>query len=131
MPAQRSYDDAKLPANQEKALVALLATPTVKMAAERCSLNERTVRRYLKGPEFKARYVEERALLVEQSVAALQKAGTEAVVVLQGALAEEENVYARIRAARTILELMFRGTDLLDIVERVERLEEEADEQGW
>ncbi len=120
-------DGAKLSANQEKALAALLATPTVKAAAGRCGLNERTVRRYLEDPEFKRRYTEARAHLLDQAVAGLQKLGVAAVSVL-GRNFEAENRHVQVRAARTVLDLMFRGTELVEIEERIRRLEEAADD---
>ncbi len=114
--------------NQEKALAALLVSPTVKAAAEFSGLGERTIHRYLKeDPEFKRRYAEERAFLLDQTVAGLQKLGIGAVGVLRRNF-EAQNPHAQIRAARTVLDLMFKGTELIELEERIRQLEEEADE---
>ncbi len=121
-------DDAKLSANQEQALAALLATPTITAAAGRCNLNERTIRRYLEDPEFKRRYTEARDYLLDQAVAGLQKLSIGAVSVLGNAFTEE-NPHARIRAAKTALEFLFKGVELVEIQERIRRLEE-ADDDG-
>ncbi len=115
---------------QEKALAAMLASPTLVAAAERCGLTERTLRRYLKDPEFKRRYHEERAFLLDQTVAGLQKLGIGAVGVLRRNF-DAPNPHAQIRAARTVLDLMFKGTELVEMEERLRRLEEDADEDGW
>ena len=113
--------------NQEKALAALLATPTVAAAAERCGLSERTVYRYLQEDEFKERYRGERAFLLEQTVAGLQKLGIGAVGVLRRNFDAKGLPHAQIRAATNALNLMFKGTELVDLEERIRRLEEEAD----
>lgn len=116
-------DPGYLSPNQEKALAALLASPTVVAAAERSGLGERTIYRYLKDPEFKRRYQEERAFLLDQTVAGLQKLGIGAVGVLRRNF-DAENPHAQIRAARTVLDLMFKGTELVEMEERLRRLEE-------
>lgn len=117
--------------NQEKALAALLVTPTVSAAADRCGLSERTVYRYLRDSDFGARYREERARLVEQAVAGLQKIGIGAVGVLRRNFDAQDQPHAQIRAATNALSLMFKGTALVDMEERLRALEEEdADGQG-
>lgn len=118
----------ELSANQERALAALLATPTVTAAAERSGLGERTIYRYLKDPEFKRRYSEERAHLLDQTVAGLQKLGIGAVGVLRRNF-DAESPHVQIRAARAVLDLMFRGAELVEMEERLRRLEDEADEE--
>ncbi len=126
-------DPGHLSPNQEKALAALLASPTVVAAAERSGLGERTIYRYLKDPEFKRRYDEERAFLVDQTVAGLQKLGIGAVGVLRRNF-DAKNPPDQIRAARIVLDLMFKGTERAELVEMQEMLRriteegEEADE---
>jgi DNA-binding transcriptional MerR regulator len=120
-------DDAKLSANQEQALAALLATPTITAAAGRCGLNERTIRRYLEEPEFERRYTEARDHLLDQSIFALQKLGVAAVAVL-GRNFEAENRHVQIRAAKTVLDTMLRGVELVEIQERLQALESEEDD---
>lgn len=114
-----------LSGNQEKVLAALLATATVAAAAEMSGISERTVYRYLRDPGFRACYREARAAMMDQSVAALQKVSIEAVAVLRGAF-KSENPHARIRAAKTVLDAMFKGTELVDMEERLRRLEKGA-----
>src|SRR5215212_1808812 len=121
----------KLSDRQRKALEALLLTPTVVAAAERSGLSRATIFRYLKDPEFKRRYTEERAHLLDQTVAGLQKLGIGAVGTLRRNLEAEENPHAQIRAARTVLEFMLKGTEIVEIEERLRALEEEAGEQGF
>ncbi len=112
---------------QRKALEALLTSPTVAAAADQSGIGRATIYRYLKDPEFKRRYAEERAFLLDQTVAGLQKLGIGAVGVLRRNF-EAQNPHAQIRAARTVLDLMFKGTELIELEERIRQLEEEADE---
>ncbi len=121
-----------LPERQRKALDALLATPTITAAAERAGVGRATLYRYMHDADFAAVYREERAALVDQAVAGLQKIGVEAVVVLRGAFTEE-NPHARIRAARTALEFLFKGVELVEIQERLRALEseEDDDDESW
>ncbi len=114
---------------QRKALDALLATPTITAAAERAGVGRATLYRYMGDAGFAAVYREERAALVDQAVAGLQKIGVEAVVVLRGAFTEK-NPHARIRAAKTALDMMFRATELYDIEERLRALESEEEDDG-
>ena len=115
-------------ARQQQALRALLETPSVASAAERCALSERTLYRYLEDEGFRAKYRHLRARLVEEVVASLQKIGVEAVGVLRASF-EDESASVRLRAARNALDLMLKGTEFADWEERLRRLEEaEADE---
>ena len=121
----------KLSDRQRKALDALLVTPTVVAAAERCGLSRATIFRYLRDPEFKKRYAEERAHLTDQTVAGLQKLGISAVNALRRNLDAESDPSAQIRAARSVLQYLFKGVEQVEIEERLRALEEEDDEQGF
>ncbi len=112
---------------QRKALDALLATPTITAAAERAQVGRATLYRYLNEADFAAVYREERALLVDQSIFALQKIGIGAVSVLARNF-QAESPHVQLRAARTALEFMFRATELYDIEERLRALESEEDD---
>ena len=97
----------ELSANQEKALAALLVLPTIAAAARRCSLNERTIRRYLKDPAFAARYAQERDTLVDEAIAAVQKLGLAAAKAINDALGDED-VTTRLRGSRQAMDLITR-----------------------
>lgn len=118
----------ELSERQRKALEALLASPTVTAAAERSGIGRATIHRYLKDPEFKRRYSEERAFLLDQTVAGLQKLGIGAVGVLRRNF-EAESPHVQVRAARYVLDLMLKGTELVEMEERLRRLEGD-DEPG-
>ena len=99
-----------LSANQEKALAALLVLPTITAAARRCSLNERTIRRYLKDPQFAARYAEEREALVDEAISAVEKLALGAAKAINDALGHED-VITRLRASRQAWDLLMRDRE--------------------
>jgi DNA-binding MurR/RpiR family transcriptional regulator len=113
---------------QRKALDALLATPTITAAAERAGVGRATLYRYMGDADFAAVYREERAALVDQAVAGLQKLSIGAVSVLERNF-QAENRHVQLRAARTALEFMFKATELYDIEERLRALESKDDDE--
>jgi len=127
-----SQNVRELSPNQQRALEALLASNTVGEAAEKAELSPRTLWRYLADPEFQEVYREQRAMLLQQTITALQRVGAEAVAVLQDSISPEEEANLRLRAARSALDHMFRGVETErrireqeEILGRLEVLEEE------
>ncbi len=113
----------KLSRKQEAAIAALLSAPTIKDAARGCDVSEVTLWRWLQLREFAAAYRAARRQVVERAVSELQAASGEAVETLKRNLhCEQANV--EIRAAQIILEQAVKGVELMDLQERIERLEE-------
>ena len=107
---------------QDVAVGALLSQPTISAAAESVGIGEATLRRWLKDPGFLAAYRSARMDTLEQCVAMLQKAGSDAVEALQQSLqANSEGV--RLRAACAILDYSMKGAELLDLEARIAVLE--------
>lgn len=109
--------------NHEKALAALLETSTVSEAAEKANLSPATLYRYLTDADFQKEYRKARRALVESSIGQIQSATGEAVETLRKNLTCE-NPQAEIRAAQIILDVAFKGIELLDVLQRLEILEE-------
>lgn len=110
------------PKNKDKAILALLAKNTVRDAAIDCGLSEETLYRYLRDPDFKAEYRAARRECFEVTIGNIQKAGAEAVETLRKSL-ESENDSVAVRAAAVILANSFKGSEIGDILERLEALE--------
>ena len=110
-----------LSANQQRALQALLTTSTISEAAEKSGLGRRTIHRYLEDRAFSEAYNSARHRLVEETIAGLQKIGTEAVGVLHDAL-EDPDVNARIRAARAVLDFTFKVVEIAELKREVEEI---------
>jgi len=113
--------------NKEKALAALLSTPSVASAARRAKLSEGTLYGYLKDNDFKVQYRIARRSLVEVSTARVQAATTKAVETLKRNLTCGVPS-AEIRAATSILDFAHKGIEVMDILERLEVLEENAED---
>lgn len=108
--------------NKEKALAALLESASIADAAKRCELSQETLYRYLKDKEFVADYRNARRQVVENSITQLQQASGEAVEALRRNLSCT-NPQAEIRAAQIILDNALKGVELVDILERLEQIE--------
>lgn len=110
--------------NKAKALIALLNTKSIREAAKASRLSEETLYRYLRDPDFLADYREARRRSVENAISSLQQSTTEAAETLIRNL-HCENPAVEVRTAQIILENAIKGVELLDITERIERLENE------
>jgi hypothetical protein len=110
-------------ANKEKALSALLSSGSIADAATRCGLNEKTLRRYLSDTDFQREYKAERRVAFEQNIVRLQSLHAGAVDTLERNL-NCENPSVEVRAAQIIIESNRKDFETLDILERIERLEE-------
>lgn len=123
---------ADLSKKQERFLVALLETETVRDACALSHTAERTAYRWLNDKDFDAAYRAARRQAVQRAVARLQRASATAAETLC-AIAQSPNVSARerIAASRAILEFALRGLDVdtADILERLEALERERHAQ--
>jgi hypothetical protein len=103
--------DGGLTARQEKALAALLESPSIRSAARLAGCNERTLRRYLEDRDFELAYRNARRQITTTAIGLLQKVARDAVVSLQKNLNCGKPA-AEIAAAKVILEWTFKGTDL-------------------
>lgn len=108
--------------NQEKALAALLECVSIADAAKHCGLSQETLYRYLRDQAFVSDYRNARRQVVENSIMQLQQASGEAVETLRRNLTCE-NPNAEIRAAQIILDNAIKGVELVDVIERLEQIE--------
>ncbi len=113
--------------NKEKALIALLSTNTVKEAATSAGLSIDTLYRYLRDHDFKKEYRAHRRDLMEATIGRLQYATDEATVTLRRNMSCG-NPGNEIRASQIILENASKGVETVDILERLEALENASKE---
>lgn len=117
----------KLSRKKEQAIIALLEAPTVKEAAEMVKINPATLYKWMTLPEFEAAYRKTRHEAMGSAIARLQQASNEAVDTLREVMGDQEATPAsRVTAARAVLELGLRATELELVDERLARLEEQA-----
>ncbi len=112
-------------ANRERALSALLSSGSITDAATRCGLNEKTLRRYLSDTDFQREYKSERRVVFEQNIVRLQTLHDGAIDALERNLTCE-NPSVEVRAAQIIIEGNRKDFETLDILSRLETLEQNA-----
>ena len=109
---------------KQKALLALLASPTREKAAAVAGITSKTLRGYLAYPEFQAEYKRAFAVLVVDAARHAQQAIAPALSTLREIVEDTgENAQARISAARSILEYSMKLTETTDILTRLDELE--------
>ena|SRR5207244_10272971 len=107
---------------REIAIAALLQHPTITAAATAVGIGEKTLRRWLSEPAFQAYYRAAREQAVRMAVGRLQGLLSKATETLERAMACGTPT-TEVRAAVAVLEHAFKGAELLDLAERVEKLE--------
>lgn len=110
--------------NKEKALTALLGTATVKDAAQRCKLSEKTLYRYLEDEGFNNEYRTARRRIFEQNIFQLQALHARAINTLNRNM-DCECPSVEVRAAQIVIESNRKDFETHDILERLEFLENE------
>ena len=111
---------------REQAIAALLATSTIAEAASAAGVSERTLRRWLAAPAFQADYRAAREQAVRIAVGRLQGLLSAATEALERAMTCGTSA-VEMRAAVAVIEHAFKGTDLIDLAERVATLESKSD----
>jgi hypothetical protein len=118
---------AKFARKMEQAIAALLTRPSIEDAARVAGVGEKTIRRWMQEPQFKARYLQARGDSVRQSIARIQQAtGAAGATILR--LMTDPNVPSavRLRAAESVFGLAVKGIELEDIEMRLAELERAA-----
>ncbi len=118
---------AKFGRKMEAAIAALLTRPSIEDAARVAGVGEKTIRRWLQEPEFRAEYRKARRESVGQTTARLQQAtGAAGATVLK--LMTDPNVPAavRLRAAECVLDRATKSLEMEDMEDRIAELERAA-----
>ncbi len=114
----------KLKAAQERAVLALLETPTIAAAAKQVGVDESTLRRWRGEPEFMHTLEEARREAFGAALFRIQGGLGKAVDALLGIVEDEQaKPQERISAARTLLDHAHRAEEALDVRQRLAVLE--------
>jgi hypothetical protein len=113
----------KLSRNQERAIAALLTSPTTLEAAQRIGVHFNTLRNWLRLPCFAEAYREARQEILDKTLQRLQHSSFAAVNALVADLGHE-NPDVRFRAAELLLQTAVKGTEVLDVARHLSRVEE-------
>jgi len=109
---------------QEKAIQALLAHPTMEEAAQSAGVGRATIFRWLQQKEFQTAYTKARRESVKHAIARLQNRTGEAVEVLAEIMNDSQlNPFARVAAAKTIIEHSIKSVEVEEMAERIAELE--------
>jgi hypothetical protein len=107
---------------REAALAALLSCRTIKQAAKRAKIGERTLRGWLAEDEFRREYQAARRQALEKAVSQLHGALGQAVRTLKRRLTGGKEA-DQIRAALGIIDRAMSGAEMLDLAGKVAELE--------
>jgi len=117
----------KIGRKSEAAIAALLTRSTIEDAARVAGIGEKTLRRWIKEPGFKKRYLQERRESVRQAVARLQQAtGAAGTTILKLMTDSSVPPAVRLRAAECVFDIAVKGVEIEDIDTRVSELERAA-----
>lgn len=109
---------------RERALAALLTSPTKELAAKAAGIDSKTLRRYLSEPEFQERYRAAFGELVGDATRQAKQNLSPALACLREIVADEkQGAQARIQAARALLEYGLRLVEVEDILRQLDELE--------
>jgi hypothetical protein len=119
------------PEKYARAITAMLETTTIRAAANRAQMNERTLRRWVHDPAFQAQYREARRQLIAGAIHTLLHATGSAthtlVTIMQDVSAPAT---ARVSAARAILGFVLRSLSEDDTEERFVEIERQLAERN-
>ena len=115
---------AKSEAVRERAILALLSEKTLGAAAEKCGVNEKTLRRWLANDEaFQAAYAEARQATFEAGMGRIQALTVKAVETLEDLLDATQSPNVRLGAARTVAEMGIHQHDADTIMRKLDEIE--------
>jgi hypothetical protein len=107
-------------------VAALLAGHTLKAAAPLAHVSEHTARRRMQDPAFQQQLAAARQEALGVAVTQLAGATTKASAALIDLVEHAEQESIRLAAARTIIETVVKATETLDLLRRLDALEQAA-----
>jgi len=115
---------------RERAITALLASPTLEAAAREAGISKRTLLRWLQQPEFRAAYSRAKADVLRTATAILTRNSGRAAEVLEEIFEGEPVPHqgSRVSAAVSTLRLSLDAFVLENLDERIRKLEGQEDE---
>jgi hypothetical protein len=114
---------AKSPEVRARAVTALLSENSIGAAAERCGLNEKTLRVWLTEDTFKQQLDAARREMFAAAMDRLQPLAAQAVDTLQALMAESVPPSVRLGAARTLVEVSINRDDAQVILGKLADIE--------
>jgi hypothetical protein len=107
----------KLSRKWEVAIAALLSEPTQEAAARKAGISHKTLRNWLRMPEFAKAFRQARRAIVDRAIQLLQQTTVAAVATLHDSMGHDKPPAVRVRAAQVIIEQALRALELTDLAE--------------
>jgi hypothetical protein len=130
-PEEPEFAPEELPLRKEKAVLALLAEPVIKRAAEAVGISERTLRRWLDEPAFSLAVGSARRQSFAQG---LSVAGIYVPMSIQTLAKVQQDPSAphsaKVAAAQALLKFVREGIELDELARRVAAIEAIQPEKG-
>ncbi len=124
IPLQRRGHGPRLDRKQQEAIAALITHSSIVAAAKACDLGESTLRRWLQTEAFQQAYTQARQQILTTAISGLFEVSHLAVHTLRDLLTDkQEPAFVRLAAARTALQLGFKGAEWITLEQRVASLE--------
>lgn len=112
----------------ETIIAALLSCPTLESAATQCGLSVRQLFERRQNPDFVRKLTEAQDEALATTTRFLQKAtGSAAATLLEIAESKVRPAQVRISAARAVLDMAAKFTEIVDVQARLEALERYAE----
>jgi transposase-like protein len=106
---------------RERVALYLAAGLSVRRAARKAGVGERTVYRWLAEDAFRQRVAELRTRLFDRAVGRLSRTSGKAAVVLKGLL-DSADERVRLAAARAVLDSGMKAREALELAQKVEEI---------
>jgi oligoendopeptidase F len=120
--ADETTDDT-LTARQYRGLSALLASPTIRQAAEQSGIPEKTLHNWLRDTTFAAEYRAALREAFQHAKGTLQQGSGRAAAELVRLSVSAKSEAVRLGASRAVLEFAIKATEIEDLAARVAALE--------
>ena len=118
------WNNQKITRKKRLAILALVESPTIRQAAEKSSIGESTIYRWLKDSDFKHALHGEQQRLLEHTLLRVQNVGGDAVTALAKIINDDETpASARVSAAKAVLDMSIKAFEMSEILRRIEDLE--------
>lgn len=115
--------------SDEAVLAALLSSPSATAAAKLLNVSKQTLTRRLKSPDLREKFEEIRRAAVDEAATRLSQTSAAAADTLI-ALLNSQNEMTRLTAASRILSISGSFIDRYDVLQRLDRLEEELSDDN-
>jgi len=110
--------------SRERAVIALIANPTIKGAAEECGIAEKTLHAWMKDYEFASKVRKAQAEIMQATIGRVLSTVSQAIETLVEVMTDREGSPGpRVTAAKALLEHSFKVYELESIQQRIDALE--------